>query len=114
MLWVTMLTEHHDVFFKFQLLGRLIESGSVTVTHVALSPCQDPTVEFKYILELNCLVLGDEPSLIFTVKISETKFFSILKDEIWKEKTPKFNHVPAFKLVVRKVSFPGLIYSGYR
>jgi Crinkler effector protein N-terminal domain len=57
-------------------------------------------------LELNCLVLGDDPSHLFTVKISDTEYVSILKDEIWKKKKNAFNGVDANTLVLWEVSFP--------
>ena len=58
------------------------------------------------ILELNCLILGDDPSLIFTVEISETRPVSILKKEIWKENRNSFKAVDADTLVLWKVSLP--------
>jgi hypothetical protein len=50
------------------------------------------------------LVLGDNPSHIFTVKIASSENVSILKEAIWTKKIPEFNHVAADKLVVWKVS----------
>jgi len=58
------------------------------------------------ILELNCLVDGYDESHIFTVNISENKTVSVLKEEIWNKTTPEFIHVPAFKLVIWRVSLP--------
>ena len=57
-------------------------------------------------LELNCLVNGDDPSHVFTVKIGNDESVSTLKEEIWKKKKPAFDHVPADTLVIWKVSIP--------
>jgi hypothetical protein len=46
-------------------------------------------------LELNCLVLGDDPSHIFTIEIQGTKNISALKEVIKDKKKPVFDHVPA-------------------
>ena len=58
------------------------------------------------VLELNCLVLGDDTSHIFTVKIPDNDNVSALKETIWAKKPNEFNHVDADKLVIWKVSFP--------
>ena len=55
-------------------------------------------------LELNCLVLGDDPIHVFTVKIPDTETVSILKKEIRKEKQNAFKGVDADKLLLWKVS----------
>ena len=55
-------------------------------------------------LELNCLVIGDDPSHLFTVKISDTESVSILKEEIWKKNPNAFNGVDANTLLLWKVS----------
>jgi Crinkler effector protein N-terminal domain len=57
-------------------------------------------------LELNCLVLGDDPGLIFTVKISEGEYVCALKKEIWKENRNKFKDVRPDALILWKVSLP--------
>ena len=46
-------------------------------------------------LELNCLVLGDDHSHIFTIEIQGTKNISALRTAIKEEKKPIFDHVPA-------------------
>ena len=64
------------------------------------------------VLELNCLVLGDDTSHIFTVKIPDNDNVSTLKKAIWTKKPNEFNHVDEFnhvaadKLVIWQVSFP--------
>jgi hypothetical protein len=58
------------------------------------------------VLELNCLVLGDDTSHVFTVKIPNNDNVSALKKAIWTEKTPVFGDIPADQLVLWKVSFP--------
>ena len=58
------------------------------------------------VLELNCLVLRDDTSHIFTVKIPDNDNVSTLKEAIRTKKTPEFNHVAADKLVIWQVSFP--------
>jgi Crinkler effector protein N-terminal domain len=57
-------------------------------------------------LELNCLVLGDDPSNVFTLKISDTESVAALKQEILKEKPKTFKDVKADTLVIWKVSIP--------
>ena len=62
-------------------------------------------VAVDHTLALNCLVLGDDHSHLFPVKIEATESVSALKEEIWRKKTPEFSHVAADKLVLWKVSF---------
>ncbi|KAI6006768.1 hypothetical protein EDD15DRAFT_2393796 [Pisolithus albus] len=57
-------------------------------------------------LELNCFILGDDPSKIFGVKILRTKLVNALKDSIKETLSPKLNHVAALDLTVWKVSLP--------
>jgi Crinkler effector protein N-terminal domain len=57
-------------------------------------------------LELNCLVLGDDSSHIFTIEIQGTKNISALRKAIKEEKKPIFDHVPADALKLFKVPFP--------
>jgi hypothetical protein len=57
-------------------------------------------------LELNCLVLGDDPSHIFTIEILGTKNISMLKEVIKDKKKPVFDHVPADALQLFKDSLP--------
>jgi len=63
----------------------------------------DPTQLF---FSLNCFVLGDDSSQVFTVKILKTKNVSILRDLIKEKKSPSFNHVAASKLILSQVSLP--------
>ena len=55
-------------------------------------------------LALNCLVLGDDPSHLFTVKILTSDNVSTLKEEVWKKKENAFKGVDADTLVIWKVS----------
>jgi len=55
-------------------------------------------------LELNCLVLGDDRSHIFTIEIPDTKTVSALKKAIKDEKKPAFDHIPADTLILWNVS----------
>jgi hypothetical protein len=55
-------------------------------------------------LELNCLVLGDDPSHIFAIDIDGTKKVSALKKVIKEEKKHAFHHVDADALHVFKVN----------
>lgn len=55
-------------------------------------------------LKLNCLVLGDDPSHIFTIEIQGTKNISALKKAIKEEKKHKFQHVDADALKLFKDS----------
>lgn len=57
-------------------------------------------------LELNCLVLGDDHSHIFTIEILGTKNISVLKEVIKDKKKPIFDHVPADALKLFKDSLP--------
>jgi Crinkler effector protein N-terminal domain len=58
-------------------------------------------------LDLNCLVLGENPNNIFTVKIMDTKCVYALKKEIRKKKKKDiFKYVDANELDLWKVSFP--------
>jgi hypothetical protein len=82
------------------------------VNHDALLPSHPASTlvmahpDHASVLELNCLVLGDDTSHIFTVKIPDNDNVSALKKAIWTQKTPEFNHVAADKLVIWQVSFP--------
>jgi hypothetical protein len=57
-------------------------------------------------LELNCLVLGDDPSHIFPIDIGGTKKVGALKELIKDKNKPAFDHVPAHALEVFKVNLP--------
>jgi len=58
------------------------------------------------LLELNCLVLGDQRNHIFPVKIAETESVGSLKKAIKEEKRPLFNHIAADALELWNVSEP--------
>ena len=55
-------------------------------------------------LDLNCIVLSDDPSHVFPVKIARTESISTLKKMIKEEKKPAFDHVPTDTLSLWKVS----------
>ena len=57
-------------------------------------------------LKLNCLVLGDEPRHIFSVRISDAEDVSWLRKAIKEEKPHTLQHVDADDLVLWKVSVP--------
>jgi hypothetical protein len=57
-------------------------------------------------LELNCLVLGDDPSHVFPVKIASTESVGTLKEAIKDKKKHAFQHVDADTLDIFRVSFP--------
>jgi hypothetical protein len=57
------------------------------------------------VLGLNCLVLGDDTTHTFPVKIEATESVEALKEAIWTKKTNEFN-IDANKLIIWKVSFP--------
>ena len=57
-------------------------------------------------LELNCLVLGNDPGHIFTIEIQGTKNISALKKANKEEKKPASDHVPADALKLSKVPLP--------
>jgi hypothetical protein len=50
------------------------------------------------------LVLGDDPSHIFEIKIAPTESVSALKELIKEKKSPQFDDVPADYLKLWKVS----------
>jgi len=64
-----------------------------------------PSSESRFLnLDLNCIVLGDDPTQVFTVQIAKTKNFSALKKVIKDEKQHAFEHVDADTLNLWKVS----------
>jgi len=58
------------------------------------------------LLELNRLVLGDDPRRIFSVKIAATESVSTLRKVIKDDKKPALDHVPVETLVLWKASIP--------
>jgi hypothetical protein len=58
------------------------------------------------VIQLNCLVFGDDPSHIFVIDIEDTKTVSTLKEVIKDKNKPYFDHVPTCCLDVYKVSIP--------
>jgi hypothetical protein len=58
------------------------------------------------VLELNCLLLGDDPNRIFTIEIADIKTVIALRKAIKDEKKHAFQHIDADTLVLWKVSFP--------
>ena len=65
-----------------------------------------PSPNSERLLELNCLVLGDDPSCVFTVKIAASESVSTLRETIKDKKKHAFEHVDADTLVLWKVSIP--------
>jgi len=57
-------------------------------------------------LELNCLVLGDDPSRVFSVKIASMESVGTFKKAIKHEKPHAFRHLDADSLHIFRVSFP--------
>jgi hypothetical protein len=57
-------------------------------------------------LELNCIVLGDDPSHAFVIDIVDNKKVSALKKAIKDVKKSAFDHVPADHLKIFMVSLP--------
>ncbi|KAH9969418.1 hypothetical protein BGW80DRAFT_1334817, partial [Lactifluus volemus] len=57
-------------------------------------------------LEINCLVFGDDHDHIFTIEIADTENIGALKDAIKEEKRNTFQNVDANTLILRKVSLP--------
>jgi hypothetical protein len=64
----------------------------------------DPT----QLLSVNCLLLGDDSTKVFTVKISEFENVSILKKMIKEEKARHLAHLDASDLILWKVSLPAV------
>jgi hypothetical protein len=65
------------------------------------------TASFDHsILELNCLVHGDDPRNIFPVKIASTESVGTLKKAIKEENPASFHDVDARSLHIWKVSIP--------
>jgi Crinkler effector protein N-terminal domain len=57
-------------------------------------------------VELNCLILGDDESRIFVVKIEKTKTIASLKDSVKRKKSQSFHGIDANTLDLWKVSIP--------
>jgi hypothetical protein len=55
-------------------------------------------------LELNCWVLGDDPSRVFPVEIASSKTVGFLKEAIKDKMKPAFDHIAANSLNLWKVS----------
>jgi hypothetical protein len=55
------------------------------------------------ILSLNCLLVNDDSTQVFTVKIPKTDNISILKKLIKEEKAPHLDHLAASDLILWKV-----------
>jgi Crinkler effector protein N-terminal domain len=72
-------------------------------THAASLPA---STFVHHTLNINCIVLGDNPSQAFTTKLDGTNNVSVLKKAIKDEKKPAFDHVPADTLNILKVSLP--------
>ena len=63
-----------------------------------------PTIPMSSTLNLNCLVLGDDASRTFPIKIAKSDTVGDLRKLIKEENTPAFDHVPTNTLVLWKVS----------
>jgi len=57
-------------------------------------------------VELNCLVLGDDPRHVFPVKVATIESVGALREAIKDKKKNVFQHVDADALVLWKVSIP--------
>lgn len=57
-------------------------------------------------LELNCLVLGNDPSRVFPVQIAGTESVGALRESIKDKKKLAFDDVPAHTLNIFMVSLP--------
>lgn len=57
-------------------------------------------------IELFCYVIGDEANDVFAIEISSSRSVAHLKDSIRDELKPRFDNIPANKLVLWKVSIP--------
>jgi hypothetical protein len=55
---------------------------------------------------LNCLLLNDAPTKVFTVKVPESENFSFLKKGIKEEKAPHLDNLAASDLILWKVRLP--------
>jgi hypothetical protein len=65
-----------------------------------------PSPNSERLLELNCLVLGDDPGRVFPVKIAASESVGTLKEAIKDKKKHAFEHVDADTLVLWNVSIP--------
>ena len=52
---------------------------------------------------LNCMLLNDDPTKVFTVKVPESENVSILKELIKAKKAPHLDHLAASDLILWKV-----------
>ena len=65
-----------------------------------------PSPNSERLLQLNCFVLGDDPSCVFPVKIAATESVGTLRKLIKDEKKPELDHVAAGSLRLWNVSIP--------
>jgi hypothetical protein len=80
--------------------SRILRYSELSITALSYQP---QPVDRQ--LCLNCWVLGDETSRVFTVEIASTKNVSTLKKAIKEEKKPAFDHIPADAIDLWNVSF---------
>ena len=59
------------------------------------------------LLQLNCLVFGDDPNHAFPVKIADTASVGALKETVKDNQRHVFQHVDAERLALWKISIPG-------
>jgi Crinkler effector protein N-terminal domain len=69
-----------------------------------IHPVLPPSLPSAPILELYCVVEGDDPNHVFLVKIARTESVGMLKKAIKEEKKVAFEHVDADSLQLWKVS----------
>jgi Crinkler effector protein N-terminal domain len=65
-----------------------------------------PSLNSERLLELNCLVLGDDPGRVFPVKIAASESVGTLRKLIKDENNHAFEHVDAKTLALWNVSIP--------
>jgi hypothetical protein len=69
-------------------------------------PSLSPGPRLHHNLELNCFVVGDDATHIFSIEIANIKLVSALKDAIKVKKKLSLHHVHADALTLWKVSIP--------
>jgi hypothetical protein len=85
--------------------GRLLVSANDSLRSRLFTPssASHPNLPSEPLLQLNCLVLGDDPSHIFEIKMQRTESVSALREAV-KEKKSSWDGVDADSLVLWKVS----------
>ncbi|KAF8802373.1 hypothetical protein BYT27DRAFT_7173144 [Phlegmacium glaucopus] len=97
-----------DSLYPHEILSDVFPSELEKRTVHIIINCPQPVISKPplALLELNCLVSGDDRSHIFKIEILDTKTVSDLRESIKEKNKPTFDHIPAHALIIWKVSVP--------